>query len=87
MIEEEKKLYDLIIRIYEKFIMGKKTKKYKVTCVISFKKVRNERVGIMKINSMSVMQKAKRRGGIHQLAQLSFLQRNRQSIISIYIES
>ena len=55
MIEEEKKLYDLIIRIYEKFIMGKKTKKYKVTCVISFKKVRNERVGIMKINALSEM--------------------------------
>lgn len=65
MVEEEKRLYDLIIKIYEKFIMNKKTKKYKVTCVISFKKVRSERVGIMKINALNEMQKAKRRGGIH----------------------
>lgn len=47
--DEEKKFYELILEIYDKYFQENKFKKFRMQCTIKFIKVKSERVGVIKV--------------------------------------
>jgi hypothetical protein len=69
-----RKIYEILIELYQKHIAQKRAKRFKINCTIKFKKVRSEKIGIMKIASLTEIQRSKRRGAMIQ--PLALMQRN-----------
>ncbi|CAK60753.1 unnamed protein product (macronuclear) [Paramecium tetraurelia] len=58
--QDDVNFYELLLEIYQKLIQEQKTRTYKVNCTIQFIKIKDERVGIIKIISINEIMKIKR---------------------------
>ncbi|CAD8096084.1 unnamed protein product [Paramecium primaurelia] len=58
--QDDVNFYELLLEIYQKLIQEQKTRTYKVNCTIQFIKIKDERVGIIKVISINEIMKIKR---------------------------
>ncbi|CAD8090150.1 unnamed protein product [Paramecium sonneborni] len=65
--DEDKGYYDLIKEIYQDILKDQqKVKSFKIICTISFYKIRDERIGIMKVSNISEILKNKIRQNVRK---------------------
>ncbi|CAD8107864.1 unnamed protein product [Paramecium primaurelia] len=58
--QDDVNFYDLLVEIYQKLIQEQKNRTFKINCTIQFIKIKDERVGIIKIISINEIMKIKR---------------------------
>ncbi|CAD8195861.1 unnamed protein product [Paramecium octaurelia] len=58
--QDDVNFYELLVEIYQKLIQEQKSRTFKVNCTIQFIKIKDERVGIIKIISINEIMKIKR---------------------------
>ncbi|CAD8121761.1 unnamed protein product [Paramecium sonneborni] len=58
--QDDVNFYELLVEIYQKLIQDQKTRTFKLSCTIQFIKIKDERIGIIKITSINEITKVKR---------------------------